>query len=236
MKLQKLNLFFTLFFVALNCSAGQEGDTNKTYLNLSVTETTQVAQDLLSARLTMVSEADNSKDAQNKLNQIMENAVKIAKSVPEVDFATENYYAYQNNPTPDQKNTKTTYKVSQSIVLKSIDAEKILKLSGDLQNMGLLMQGLSYSASGKQIETVTDELISKALAKLQNRANFIAKSLNKSEANLVEINLLSNNYAPPMPLARGVMAATTTTGGTTPPVAEPGKTEVSLTISAKVAM
>ena len=66
-----------------------------TYLNLSVTEVKELDQDLLTAVLRYEIEAENSKEAQNMVNQTMKKALEVTSRYAEIESSTDQYYIYK---------------------------------------------------------------------------------------------------------------------------------------------
>src|SRR5690606_7225728 len=110
----------------------------------------------------------------------------------------------------------------------------LLALVGELQANGLVVTSLYYSLSAERYEEVADGLMNAALVKLQNRADQAAQGLGKGSAQLVEVSLDgSPNFAF---RERQVAYAMAADAAVAPPVAEPGQTQVSLTVSARAVL
>ena len=217
----------------------------ETILHISATERTQVPQDLLTASLRIEKENVDAKAVQTEINTIMAKAVETAKAVTTVKVSTGHYYVYQYNPNPpvphkdekDQKETKKPeerWRGSQSLQLQSTSADDLLKLAGALQDSGLVMENLNYSLSPEKADEAKDSLMEAALTKVKAKAERAAKAMNKSRADLVEINVDSADNYMPQPVMMRAMAADA--GGmekASAPVATPGETEITLTVGAK---
>lgn len=207
----------------------------QTILNISATQRIQVPQDLLVATLRIEKTGADAKTVQNDVNTLMKSASDKAKAVTGVKVSTGGYYVYEETPpaTKEMPKPKKSWRASQTIEIKGTGAEDILKLSGDLQEMGLLMNGLNYTLSPENADAAKDDLMEAALAKLKARAERAAKAMNKTSTELVEVNVEANDmvvaprtmYA--MAMAKGAAADMAA------PTAELGETEVVLTVSAK---
>lgn len=214
----------------------------ETVLHISATERVQVSQDLLTASLRVEREDIDAKAVQAEINTIMAKAVDAAKAVSTVKVSTGHYYVYQYDPNPrpvepkDGKDEKRVMKWrgSQSLQLQSTKADDLLKLAGALQDTGLVMENLGYSLSPEKADEAKDSLMEAALAKVKTKAERAAKAMNKSRADLVEVNVDSSDNFIHQPVMMRAMAMD---GGTmekaSAPTAAPGESEITLTVSAK---
>lgn len=208
----------------------------QTMLNISATERTEVQQDLLVASLRYEKEGTDAKAIQNDINTAMKKALDAAKGVATVDVATEQYYVYPYDPDPAMTEktgeAKTVWRGAQGIELRSAKPDDLLKLTGELQDMGLMMSSMSYTLSPDKADEVKDSLMEKALIKVKARAERAAKALNKSSTELVEISVDSNTPdfpRPMMSMMKGMEAA----DAMATPSAEPGQSEITLTVTAR---
>ena len=242
-------LMLTVFaFPAFAQKAGPDGapppPPGETVVNLSATEHGNVQQDLLTASLNIEKQNANPRTVQNEVNTIMQQAAAKAKAVPGVQVSTGQYYVYPVDQEPvvqPDGSTKVskkprTWRATQTLELRSTQPDALLPLTGDLQDMGLNVQNLSYSLSPEKEEQAKDALLESALAKLKAKAERTAKALGKSHADLVEVNIDSSYAAPPvMPMmARaGVAMAKMEMAA---PTAEAGANDITLTVSARAVL
>src|SRR5690606_17981515 len=115
------------------------------------------------------------------------------------------------------------------------DAAALLKLTGEIQAAGFLMNGLNYTLSPEKAEEVRDDLTVKALKKLQDKAAMIAKAMGKSGYEITDLNI--DGASPVVPMySKGMMmrAEMAAPADMATPVAEAGETDVSLSVSARV--
>lgn len=199
-------------------------------LSISATERKEVEQDLLVATLSFKTEDKDARKVQNEINEKMKDAVEKAKKEKNVKVNTGSYQVYERT---EQRTKETKWHGSQSLTLKSKDAEDILELVGELQSMGLTSNGLNYTLAPETAVSVQDGLMEDALKQLQERANRAAKALGKSSAELREINVnggnvpYQRNYQ-----ARGMMMAADSMEMAAP-VAEAGESTITLTVNAR---
>lgn len=217
----------------------------QTVINLSTVERVEVDQDLLVARLRFEGENKDARALQDQINTTMKKALDAAKAKPDVKVTTQQYYVYPVDPiepvdpAPHKTNepkekAERTWRGSQDIEIKSAKADTLLELAGALQDMGLVMSGLSYTLSPDKAQETQESLMESALAKLGKKADRAAKALGKSGADLLEVNVDSGGYYP-QPVMMRAMAADSSMSmkEMAAPVTAPGQTEITMTVSAK---
>ena len=205
-------------------------------LHISATERREVDQDLLIATLRIEVEDKSNKVVQNNINKGMKAALDLANDYKDVKAITRGYnvHQYDKNAGKRERPRSMVWKGSQSVQLKSKNADELLELAGKIQGTGFLMGGLSYTLSPEVAAQVQDEMLEAALEKLRARAMRAAKALGKKEAELKEINT-QGNYNPVQPVYhRGArMEAMAMSDSMAPPVASPGETTITMTVNAK---
>ncbi len=211
-----------------------------TLVNLSATENKVLKQDLLVATLRYeISNKDN-KVVQKQINETMAKAVAIAKKYDTLKSETGSYSLYQNHePIVDEKSGevkghKQEWRGSQEITIKSVDSETVLKATGEMQDLGLVMNNLQYTLSPEVAEKEKDALLVAALKKLDAKAGVIAKALGKSGHELADVTVDSAPQPPIMYAKAMRMEMAADAGGMAPPVAMAGESTVSLTVNARV--
>ena len=231
-----LNYLLSLLMV-MTCSSSllaqnqfnlNELQTGQLVLNLSATEQLSVDQDTLNVYMQYSAQGRNTSALQNEVNEAMREALKILEATDNIEYSTQQYHVYNMQ---GRNNQNPTWRAQQSIQMSSINAEALLVVTARLQQLGLTVNSMNYSLSSEKYEEVSDSLMNAALQKLQARANEAASTLNKATAALVEVSLNGGNNQ----LFRGAMAsmAMDSMESMAVPVAEPGTTQVSLTVSAR---
>jgi predicted secreted protein len=218
------------------------GHPDGTVLHVAATERTQVTQDLLIASLRIEHDGTDAKAVQAHINSLMDKALAKAKGVGTVKTSTGGYHVYHYQDTPPQprngqmtEGTTQRWRGTQSIELQSTDSAALLTLAGALQDMGLVMSNLSYSLSPEAADVAKDSLMEKALDKVQARANRAAKALGRKETKLLEVTIDAVDSAiPPYPMMRSMAMESSMGGGMPPPSAEPGTTDITLSVQARV--
>ncbi|MEM9469209.1 MAG: SIMPL domain-containing protein [Pseudomonadota bacterium] len=198
-------------------------------LSISATERRDVEQDLLVATLAMTITHRDSKKVQNDINTAMKKALDIAQGAKEVKVNTGSYRVYEYT---EPRTEERKWRGSQTLTLKSKNADNVLSAVQKIQELGLTVQGLNYMVDPKTAVAVTDDLLEDALQQLQTRANRAAKALGKSKAELRDINVNGGggHYRPVKHYARA-MAMESADMAT--PVAAAGEDTLSLTVTAR---
>jgi predicted secreted protein len=203
-------------------------------LNLSATEQQDVAQDTLNASLMFSTQGRDKTAIQNEVNTAMRKALDILEDANDIEYNTSQYQVYVFDPAqPSRRDINNpTWRAQQEVRMNSLDSAALLEVVGQLQDNGLVVTSLYYSLSTAKYEEVASGLMLAALRKLQERANTAAEALSMNEANLVEVSLDgSPNFAYRERFNVGMAMAAD--AAISPPVADPGETQVSLTVSAR---
>lgn len=205
-----------------------------TLISLSATERVEVEQDMLVATLTIKAEDADPRAVQDTINKKMKEAVDMAKKVDSVKASTQQYYVHEYDRSKGQNARRDmVWRGQQSLQIKGTKADDFLELAGDLQELGLTMNGLNYTLSPEKLEETRNNLLEAALQKLIVKADRTAKALGKSSSEMLQVNIdMGGGYHPPVMrtmamsdgMARAEMAA---------PVAAPGESQISLTVSAQ---
>ena len=213
----------------------------QTIVNFSATERRSMPQDLLVASLRI--EIDDKKDAgvvQKKINEAMTKALALVKPESAFKVSTGAYsvYKYDNRVIVNEKTGESrddsVWRGSQTIDIESKDATKLLEAVGKVQGMGFAMNNLAYTLSQDVMEKTRDELMVEALKKLSAKAQIVAKTLGKSNVELVDVNI--DTGGPVMPMYKSMMGraeVAMAADAMPPPVADAGETDVTLTVSAR---
>lgn len=203
-------------------------------LNLSASEQQDVAQDTLNAVVEFATQGRDKVELQDQVNKAMQQALDLLKGTEGINFQTTAYQVYivQNEPGRFNVNNPV-WRAQQSMQLDSLDSAALLDVIGKLQAMGLTVGNLYYSLSTEQYEKVAAELTGKVLQTLQARAEAAASALNKAKADLVEVSLDGNSNVPMYRRGAYDMVAMSAEQAVAPPVADPGETQVTVTVSAR---
>lgn len=204
-------------------------------LNISATELREVEQDLLVGTLRFEKESTEPADVQNAVNTAMASALDEAAQYNEVKASTQSYNIHQYDRNGGKRNLPRdmAWKGSQTLLLKSKNADQLLELAGKLQGQGFLISGLNYTLSPELSAQITDDMLEAALEKLQTRAERAAKTLGKSNAELREVNVQGQNAPRAVYTRSHMMKADMALESMAAPVASAGEQTMTLTVSAK---
>lgn len=212
-----------------------------TLITLSATERLEVDQDLLIATLSYEAENESASKLQDEINKVMAEALTEAKKVESVKVSTQSYqvYPYDYQPNPNPKAGEDTriirkWRGSQSLMLKGKTPDDLLNLAGKLQGAGLNITNLSYTVSPELLEDTQNAMLEDALKKLKTKAERTAQALDKTQSDLLQVNVDVGGYYPqPVMMARGAMMAKADMAMESAPVAAAGQSEITLTVTAQ---
>ena len=205
-------------------------DDGQLILNLNATEETSVDQDTLNVFMQYTAQGRDTVALQDEVNRVLREARDILDDTDNIDFSIQQYNVYPI----DRNNTSSpTWRAQQGIQMQSMNSEALLVVTARLQDAGLTISNMNYSLSSERYEAVSDSLMAAALARLQARADEVARILDKDRAVLIEITLNgSQDFGAPR-FAMAEMRASVASAGMSVPVAEPGRAQVTFTVNAR---
>lgn len=178
-------------------------------------------------RMTLRAESDGAtaEMVQNRVNQLMQEALRQARRFNDVKTSTGQYSTYQHYK-------DKSWKARQSVTIEGADSAQVLKLGTALQNIGLVSAGMSYYLSDDKAAEYRNELITQAVDKIKERADLLANRMGKSQAQVITLNIGGQRNHQPM-MARHMMADSM--GAESAPVAgQGGEEDISVNINAMV--
>lgn len=240
-KLCKNLLAIVLVIFSFQTIADQSQDIQKTpdnasYLNLSVTERTDVQEDLLMSSIRIERDGIDPKAIQNEINHIMVKALTIAKQ-PDINVSTGQYNIYQYNEEQNTSNqepkvTQKKWCCTQELLLNSKSPAALLSIIGQLQNEGLLIQSLNYTLSNDKRDAIRNAMIESAIGKIKQQAMQVAKALGQEYSRFTTINIDTGlGIQSPISMYRSISSLGAISEAVMPS-AEPSTSTVSLTVSA----
>jgi len=234
--LKSLSLFMALTFIAVNSQAQNPFNLDtlqagQLMLNLTTNETTTVELDTLNVSMHFSAQGRDSTDLQAEVNRVIREARDILKDTDNIDYVIQQYNVYIIQDGRPNRNDPT-WRAQQGIRMSSINSEALLVMTARLQKAGLVVSNMNFSLSSAKLEEVTRELMDTALRQLQSRADSAAATLGKSRADLVEVTLNEGqNFFGGRPMMAMEMRAMD--AAMPVPVAEPGESQVSVSINAR---
>ncbi len=234
----RLFFIFTVAFIFGAPAMAQDYKTlldipsGSTLVNLSATESVEVEQDMLIANLRFEAENIDPRAVQSEVNSMMKKALDLAVSVSSVKASTQQYYVHEYDRSRGQGARRDiVWRAQQGLMLKGKKADDLLKLAGDLQDIGLKMNGLNYMVSPELLEETRNGLLEDALEKLRVKADRTAKALGKTKTEFLQINVDTGGYYQPPMMRTMAMADGAMEKGMAAPVAAPGESQITLTVS-----
>lgn len=206
-------------------------ETPPTYdrVTLTVSAEAEVENDLLVAVLFAQAEGREAAAPADEVNRIMDWAVSLSRSHPEVKVQT---LGYRTQPVYNKNNIRA-WRVNQSLRLEARDGRLLGDLVAKLQEQ-LQLQSIGYELSSDQRRTHLDELTDAAMQRFQERARHIAKSLGRGGYRIVRVNI-NDGYRGPAPIARGMMMeAAAADVSVAPARIEAGTQQVTVSINAEI--
>lgn len=191
----------TLSLLATPAAAGAE-ELRYNRVSLNESAQTEVDNDLLVAVIAAQAEGSDAKQPADEVNRLMDWAVNMARSLPEVKVQT---LGYRTNPIYSKSKIRG-WRVSQSLRLESRDSRLLGDLIARLQEQ-LQVQSITYEVSDEQRRSHLDELTNTALARFQARARAIAKAMGRTGFRLVQIHINDGQQAP-RPMVRSALMET----------------------------
>jgi uncharacterized protein len=184
-----------------------------TILKLSETATVMVAPDELAASMRAEAIAPTAQEAQKRVNELMAGAIAAAKKISGVVVSTGSYNVWRISGMPTDRNER--WQSGQSLNLTGKDAEAMLKLVGDLQQMGLVQSNLLWRLSRDSERKARQDATRQALSTLRARADEAAEILGLRFESFREVRL--DSVAPPPMMPRLQMATRATLAAPAPP-------------------
>ena len=220
----------------LNSLADGNKTEDGTLLNVSATEFIEVSEDLLVANLHYEFEAATAKEVQNQINTVMAKTLEKTKLLKDIKVSTQQYSVYKYEVVLNKNDErKIKWRGSQGVAISGKATNDILKLTGQLQEIGLVIDGLSYTISNDTREEVRDSLMELAVEKLMKKSKRVAKALGKDIIKVVSINVDADTSRPyPVMQYAMRMGGAMAKNEMASPVAEPGQTQISMTVSATI--
>ena len=152
----------------------------------------------------------------------------------DVKVATQQYSVYKYEYVANKNDErKTKWRGSQGVIISG-KTDDILKLTGELQEIGLAVDGLSYTISNDKREEVRDSLMELAVEKLMKKSKRVAKALGKDVIKVLSINVDADTSRPYPVIQYAMRIGAVAKDEMNSPVAEPGQSQISMTVSAAI--
>ena len=198
-------------------------------VGFSVERSREVANDWVTAVLSVSHEDPKAAEVASRINRDMSWAMGLAKARSAIRTRSGGYSTY---PVHDpQRGDVRHWRGAQELVLESGDVDAVTALVGELQER-LQVQSLGFSVSPERRRKIEAELVAEALQAFQERAELVRKTFAASGYRLVEVHVGTGGGAPPPvgPMMR-TMAAD---AEMMPPAVEGGTSEIQVSASGSI--
>lgn len=235
----KVVVVFLMIFVSINTFAKDDVSNKEgTKLHISVEGRTTIKQDAVICTLSYKSEDQDKVELQNRINSVVEHAIKISEEFSNVELSTKEYILKKEQYKKENKVSKSRlWNGVQNIELKSMFHEELVGLTAKLQELGFVIEQLNYYLSEDKKREISNDVLGKAIDELLKKSQFIVTKLGKSNFKIVEINVhrmdnfFRNQF---VGSSRGNSFIEKNHKEITKPTVRPGQEEVILEISAIV--
>lgn len=194
-------------------------------ISFNVNAESDIANDRLVIVMKAHEQGRNLESLADDVNKTMSWALKTAAKANEIKTQTLNYQTHPNY----SKGKQDGWQVSQSLQLSSNNAEALSKLMGQLQSR-MQTESVSYQVTPEKQKQLEDKLTTQALQLFTQKAENIARALQRKSYKIVQISLRNNSPVQPRPMARTMMAAESVTA----PSLEPGTQKLSVFASGTI--
>jgi predicted secreted protein len=182
---------------ALLSLAAQADEARYNQIALRAEVSQEIAHDLM--HVTLYSEAQHSDPATlaAQITGTLNEAVKQARAAKGINVALGSRHSY---PVYDDKNQQiTAWRERAEVRLESADFAALSKLTGEMLKT-LKMAGMEFSIAAPTRKSHEDALLNDAVAAFRARAQLVTEALGGSGYKLVNLNLNSGGFQPPMPM------------------------------------
>jgi predicted secreted protein len=189
-----------------------------------------VPRDRLQAELRVEAIGPDSRGVQDDVNRRMATALAKARKISGLTVQSGGYSVFREQPPKGAE----IWHANQGISFASKDFDAVLKLSGELQNDGLLMSNLRFFLAPETLRAAQTELTNQALSALRDRAGEVAANFGMSIAQYKDVTIGNANEGfdvrrPVMAMAKSIAAAPMAA-----PEAEGGDSTITLSVQAEV--
>ncbi|QCE35172.1 DUF541 domain-containing protein [Acetobacteraceae bacterium] len=219
--------------------AGKCKDTKHTHLSFHSEGEISMQPNLLILHLRAEHSAANPAKAQAELNQMVAHALSNAnqgqKNIAGLEIQTGDYSVNQTGS--DSKSS--AWSASQEISIKApvddtkpAQSEALLRIGGNLQNLGLSLNQIEWTLDENTKKSVTDKAIQKALEALIPEAKNAGKALGLNFISLESVNIDRPYFQGPTPRVMLMSAASNRMAKDVAPQSNPHELHISASANA----
>lgn len=224
----------SVVFIALwltTCAPALQAGENELIFNqvrLEAQVEREVENDQLQVLLAVEEQGTEPDKLASRINEAMQWALDMAKKQPAMQVSTKSYQTF-----PVYKDRLVVaWRASQILEIRSTDIAKLTGLTGQLQARLQVREMIFMPTTDSRVK-VENALIEEAMEAFKRRAEVIGKHMKEKNYRIVEINVNTGGYQPPVMYAeRAVMK--TMAMDAAPPAVEAGTSKVTVTVSGSV--
>lgn len=201
---------------------------NYDMIQLTASASTEVAQDELSAVLQIMITGSDPQAAADEVNQRMLKLMDELKGEDSLEYSTTAYNSY-----PRYDDGKISqWQVSQQLRVNSQDFDAFTQFITRAQSHATV-QNMQFSLSEAMAEKYKNQLTRNAIDRFREKAELVQEQFDKSGYRLVNLNINDDGFGP-RPMMESMMMRADSQSKQTNVTAEPGKDEVTVTVSGQV--
>ena len=214
-----------LGLAAFNQTATAADTPRYNQIHFQVERSGSVENDRMQALLSVTAEDDNAAWLADRINRVMDAALKTAKTHARIEVRTGSYRTF---PVYNKEKIQR-WRATQELQLEGSDFAELGGLIGQLQEQ-LQVASINFSVSSAKRVTVEDELIAQTLDAFKKRAELVRKQLAARSYRIVDISINSGG-GQPVPMMRGLAMEASSVA---PPALEAGTSTVTVSVGGVV--
>jgi len=192
--MNKIALIFcallTLSTLLLNSATAHEKESHYDRINLSVSETAKIDNDIMVVILYAVEEGSDAAKLAKLVNKRIRDGLNVVKKYDKIKHQTN---AYSSNPVYSNNKIKG-WRVRQSLRLESKDMALLSDILGKLQS-NLALQSMQFTVSPDSKNAQDQILIDSALERFEERALQVVKKLRRNNYKIVNLNISTSGIS-----------------------------------------
>ena len=223
-KITALSGVFFLF--SLNANANDE-ETMFNVVNLQAQAEQEIPNDQMTVILATEHEGKDATTVAGHVNEDMQWALDNIKKYPFAKSRTTNYQTYPVY----NKQIIIGWRATQQVEIKSTNTSGLSELIGKLQDK-LQVKQIYFNPTDETRKKCEDQLIEEALEAFKNRVAIVKKHMDNMEHRILNININTGGYQPPIPYERGGMMKSMAMEAM--PAVQAGTSKITVTVNGSV--
>lgn len=197
-------------------------------VNLQAESERDIPNDQMIVILAAEHEGNNPANISRDVNKDMQWALDIIKTFENIESKTGNYQTWPVY----SKQTISGWRSSQQVEIKSENITSVTELIGKLQER-LQVKQMTFNPADNTRKLHENELIEEAMEAFKERVDIIGKHMDQKNHRIVNININTGGYQPPIMYERAAMKSLSSQNVEQPAV-EAGSSRITVNISGSV--